>query len=243
MTTKLRIQCDFCHRALSVSPEKAGKKIRCPDCQTVLTIPQADPEAGTSVSGGARRRKKNESTEEADIWSQPLSSYSSPAIEDHEYEQLGIPRRQPKSKESENASHEVSLKGPLVFFAIGMVTGLVSIGLAFTVPKAGLFVSYAALGIGALLSVWGHWQIRELAFNESTMTGFLYLWFFPYTIYFIFSRFSETRTAFFAEFMGNIAAVTGGIGMALANIQLEKGTGTADIQPPWTPEVVIVETA
>jgi hypothetical protein len=228
---------------LSVSSDKAGKKIRCPDCQTTLTVPQADPDKSASVSAGARRRKKSESTEEADIWSQPLSSYSSPAIEEHEYEQLGIPRRQPKKNESENASSEVSLKGPLIFFAIGMITGLVSIGMAFTVPKAGLFVSYAALGIGALLSVWGHWQIRELAFNESTMTGFLYLWFFPYTIYFIFSRFSETRTAFFAEFMGNIAAVTGAIGMALANIQLEKGTGTTDVQPPLTPEIVIVETA
>ena len=103
-----------------------------------------------------------------------------------------------------------------------------------------MYLSYAAIGIGALLSVWGHWQIRALAFSESSLTGFLYLWFFPYSMYFIFSRFSETRTAFFAQLLGNVVAIAGIIGMVLSNIQLEKASGTESVQLDALNRVIVV---
>jgi hypothetical protein len=273
VTTKIRLNCNHCDRSISVDPEKAGKKIRCPDCQTVLTIPQPSAAGGqnpsrrrksapaeesgdvsaTSAAQSSPRptrktahppqRKRSDAADPDDIWAQPLSSYSSPAIEEHEFEEFGIPRRQLKVRQAEENSSEVSLKGPIVICVVGLLIGLVSIGLAFAVPQFGLYLSYAAIGIGALLGVWGHWQIRALAFSESWLTGFLYLWFFPYSMYFIFSRFSETKTAFFAQLLGNVVAIAGIIGMVLSNIQLEKASGAASVQLNVPSRVVIVAIA
>ena len=270
MTTKIRLNCTNCNRSISVNPENAGKKIRCPDCQTVLTIPQPSAEgsenpprrkksapaeksdeATTQASPQSSsestpkptrpaRRKRSDAADPDNIWAQPLSSYSSPPIEEHEFEQFGIQRRQPKVREAETGLSEVSLKGPIVICVVGLLIGLVSIGLAFAVPQFGLYLSYAAIGIGALLSVWGHWQIRALAFSESSLTGFLYLWFFPYSMYFIFSRFSETRTAFFAQLLGNVVAIAGIIGMVLSNIQLEKASGTESVQRDALNRIIVV---
>jgi hypothetical protein len=273
VTTKIRLNCSNCERSISVDPEKAGKKIRCAGCQTVLTVPPAtagvgekptrrkkpadgeEPEAAVAspnqqlsskASGKPARpqqRKRSDASNPDDIWSQPMSSYSSPAIEENEYEELGLQRRQPKVRETDRASSEVSLKGPIVICVVGLLIGLVSIGLAFAVPKFGLYMSYGAIGIGALLSLWGHWQIRALAFSESSLTGFLYLWFFPYSMYFIFTRFSETKTAFFAQLLGNVVAIAGIIGMVLSNIQLEKASGAASVQLNVPSRVVIVAIA
>ena len=270
MTTKIRLNCTKCNRSISVGSDKAGKKIKCPDCQTVLTIPQpaaeesenpprrkksapadqSDDATATSSPQSLSRpsqkparpgqRKRSDAADPDNIWSQPLSSYSSPALEEHEFEQFGIQRRQPKVREAEGGSSEVSLTGPIIICVVGLLIGLVSIGLAFAVPTFGLYLSYAAIGIGALLSVWGHWQIRALAFSESTLTGFLYLWFFPYSMYFIFTRFSETRTAFFAQLLGNVVAIAGIIGMVLSNIQLEKASGTASVQHGMQNRAVVV---
>ena len=107
----------------------------------------------------------------------------------------------------------------------------------------GLYLSVAAIGIGALLGGWGHWQIRALAFSESSLTGFLYLWFFPSSMYFIFSRFSETKTVFFARLPRNVVAIAGIIGMVLSNIQLEKASGAASGQFNVPRRVVIVAMA
>ena len=268
MTTKIRLNCTNCSRSIGVAPDKAGRKIRCPDCQTVLTIPQPS----TDGSDNPPRRRKSASAEESDdatatsepssrpsrkparpaqrkssdaanpddIWTQPLSSYSSPALEDHEFEELGIQRRQPKVREGEGGSSEVSLTGPIIICAVGLLIGLVSIGLAFAVPQVGLYMSYSAIGIGGLLSLWGHWQIRALAFSESSLTGFLYLWFFPYSMYFIFTRFSETKTAFFAQLLGNVVTIAGVIGMVLSDIQLEKAPATASMQRDVLNRVIVV---
>jgi protein-S-isoprenylcysteine O-methyltransferase Ste14/phage FluMu protein Com len=270
VTTKIRLNCNNCNRSISVGPDEAGKKLRCPDCQTVLTIPQPPADGGekptrrrksapaevsenapavstpASSAGPSPRparapqRKRSEAADPDDIWAQPLSSYSSPAIEEHEFEEFGIQRRQPKVRHAEESSSEVSLKGPIIICVVGLLIGLVSIGLAFAVPQFGLYLSYAAIGIGVLLSAWGHWQIRALAFSESSLTGFLYLWFFPYSMYFIFSRFSETKKAFFAQLLGNVVAIAGVIGMVLSDIQLEKAVGTSNVQHDVLNRIVVL---
>lgn len=270
MTTKIRLNCTNCNRSISVDPEKAGKKIRCPDCQTVLTIPQPSTDGGENPSRRRKpapaeesddttatsklqssprpsrkpsrpaQRKSSDAADPDNIWSQPLSSYSSPAIEEHEYQEFGIQHRRPKAREAEGSSSEVSLTGPIIICVVGLLIGLVSIGLAFAAPQVGLYMSYAAIGIGGLLSLWGHWHILALAFRQSSLTGFLYFCFFPYSMYFIFSRFSETKTAFFAQLLGNVVTIAGVIGMVLSNIQLEKAAGTTSVQQDVRIRIVLV---
>ena len=121
----------------------------------------------------------------------------------------------------------MSLKGPIMIFGVGLLIGVVSIGMAFAAPTAGRFVSFPAIGIGAILSLWGHWTIRANAFNESTMCGFLYVWCFPYSMYYIFSRFAENKIPFLASILGNVILVVGITGMVIADIKLEKAAEAA----------------
>lgn len=40
----IRMKCDTCSKSFSVSDEKAGKRVRCPGCKEVLTVPSDDEE-------------------------------------------------------------------------------------------------------------------------------------------------------------------------------------------------------
>lgn len=268
MSTKIRFSCDSCGRALGVDAEKAGKKIRCPDCQTVATVPSESAPAarkseGSSSAGPAkrpaapsaekktaakkpagrsadaeaqpehdsepvqrpvRRRRRGGSDDPNDIWSQPLSSYSSPAIEEHEYEQFGIQPKRSKV-EDQTDSNEMTLKGPMVFFAVGMLVSIAAVALAFAVPKAGQITGYVSIGLGGLLSLIGHWKIRETAFEESSTCGFMYVWMPFYQPYYILSRFAYIKIPFLVSILGNIVLFVGITGLVLANIQLEKAAG------------------
>ena len=42
--------CPFCHKKLSVKDDLAGKKVKCPGCGTVLTVPAAGGEASWIVT-------------------------------------------------------------------------------------------------------------------------------------------------------------------------------------------------
>lgn len=265
MSTKIRFACTGCERALSADSEKVGKKLRCPDCQAVLTVPAESSSPAPNAAGAVKRdpsqsklsevpkkpkkppatettavpsetdgfeeppkrkrRKQSAAEDPHDIWSQPLSSYSSPAIEEHEYEQLGIQPKHAKVKEDANNSGEMTLKGPVVFFAVGMLVGIVSIALAFAAPSAGRITGFVAIGLGGLLSLIGHWKIRETAFEESSTCGFMYVWMPFYQPYYILSRFAHIKIPFLVSILGNIILFLGVFGLVMSNIQLEKTGG------------------
>jgi hypothetical protein len=225
VSTKIRMKCTSCERALTVGAEKGGKKLRCPTCDTVITVPSLSDSEEQNASGAARKAKRRKAEDPDDIWSQPLSSYSSPAIEEHEYEQYGIPAKKPRLSDVEISSDEMTLKGPMIFFVIGLVIGIVSIVLAMSAPEAGRIVSFGAIGIGALISVVGHWKIRESAYAESTSCGLMFVWLPLYQPYYILSRFSQIKTPFLVTILGNIVAIVGVVGMVMANVQLEKAGG------------------
>jgi predicted Zn finger-like uncharacterized protein len=46
----IRFECESCGGSLKVKASAAGKRVKCPRCQSVLTVPQ--PSSATSVSGG-----------------------------------------------------------------------------------------------------------------------------------------------------------------------------------------------
>ena len=225
MSTKIRLKCAGCDRALTVGAEKSGKKLRCPTCDTVITVPSSSDSEEQSASSPARKAKRKKAEDPDDIWSTPMSSYSSPAIEEHEYEQYGIPPKKPRSSDIEISTNEMTLKGPMIFFVIGLVIGIVSIVLALSAPEAGRIVSFGAIGIGALISVVGHWKIRETAYEESTSCGIMFVWLPLYQPYYILSRFSQIKTPFLVTVLGNVATIVGVIGLVMANVQLEKAGG------------------
>jgi hypothetical protein len=191
------------------------------------------PEKEKSAS---QRRRKEPAAD--DIWAQPLSSYSSPAIEEEHYEAFGIP---PKRKRGQGdgeynpytAQREVgtynsytppSYKIPLIMAAIGLGSAILfgAIGLAF--PPAALAGMAIGGVIGFLLMLWGGLKILGNAFEDSPVTGFLYLMCGPYALYFLFSRWDINQYPFFINLMGTLVFF---VSMAVGGLA-GAGAGTAN---------------
>ena len=172
------------------------------------------PETGKSAP---QRRRKEPAAD--DIWAQPLSSYSSPAIEEEHYEAFGIPPKRDQNRGkynprtgkrdggADNSYTAPGYKIPLIMAAIGLGSAILfgAIGLAF--PPA----AFAGAGIGGvigfLLMLWGGLKILGNAFEDSPVTGFLYLMCGPYALYFLFSRWEINQYPFFINLMGTLVFV------------------------------------
>ena len=71
----IRIECDGCSKKLSVGDDKAGKRVRCPGCQTIITIPAVDnyedelkPEPIRPRKGSAKGRGKSKTKPASPPW-------------------------------------------------------------------------------------------------------------------------------------------------------------------------------
>jgi hypothetical protein len=106
--------------------------------------------------------------------------------------------------------------------AIGLGSAILfgAIGLAF--PPAAL--AGAAIGgvIGFLLSLWGGLKILGNAFEDSPMTGFLYLMCGPYALYFLFSRWDINQHPFIINLLGTVVLL---VSMAVGGLA---GAGAAN---------------
>ena len=190
------------------------------------------PPVDASQNHGAAPKKRKKEPAPGDVLSQPLSSYSSPAIEEHEYELYGIepkrgggegqqgPYRGKREAGSNNGYTPPGYKIPLIMAAVGLGSALVLGGIGLAVPPVG----YAGAGIGGvigfLLSLWGGLKILSNAFEDSFVTGFLYLLCGPYALYFLFSRWEINQHPFFINLMGTLVLfVSMGVGAAVgANV-------------------------
>jgi hypothetical protein len=54
----IRFACTSCRQALQISSRKAGTRIQCPKCQTELTVPAAEREAGNAANPVAKAAPK-----------------------------------------------------------------------------------------------------------------------------------------------------------------------------------------
>ena len=178
-----------------------------------------------------QRRRKEPAAD--DLWGQPLSSYSSPAIEEEHYEAFGIagnrgqsrgktnPRTGKREGGNQGGNTGPSYKVPLIMAAIGLGCALVFGGIGLAFPPA----AFAGAGIGGLigfiLMIWGGIKILTNAFEVSPVTGFLYLICGPYAIYFLFSRWDINQHPFIINLLGVVVLI---VSMAVGGIA---GAGVA----------------
>ena len=87
----ISFSCTGCGRTLKVADELAGRKAKCPQCQTVLYIPEGPAVAMTPAPMPAGRRAAA---------APPQEEYDDPAGLDRGEELEGGPRRRRKAKKS-----------------------------------------------------------------------------------------------------------------------------------------------
>ncbi|MBC7815888.1 MAG: hypothetical protein IAG10_03200 [Planctomycetaceae bacterium] len=63
----IRVKCDSCFKSFAVSDEKAGKRVRCPGCKEVLTVPSDDeePEPAPRPRKASGQKKKKAAKSQA----------------------------------------------------------------------------------------------------------------------------------------------------------------------------------
>lgn len=206
--------------------EKSGQSER-PSRQAPSKLEDAHERPRQKSRAPARPRRK-ESAED-DLWAQPLSSYSSPAIEEHEYEAYGIAPRERRDRGEFNpyaapgsrggrgnsdSSGQPGMKIPLIMTAIGIGSGILLGGIGFAFPPAAYAGEAICWLIGGALSIWGGLKLLSNAFEDSPMTGFLYLICGPYAIYFLFSRWDINQNPFLINLLGSLVLLTAaGVGV------------------------------
>ncbi len=239
---KITALCPGCAKTLAVAAEHAGKKIRCPNCSGVVQLPEvaSAPAVVTSVRAAAplkaravvradkprpvapeprvsnppRERKRRNGEGEPDLWSESLSSYSSPAIPDEQAEAYGLPPKRKKRKSSEEAESsspyyyerqdvgvhhsrdETSLGVPLIMGGINVGCGLLFAVAELAAQGAAFYGFMVCSVIGLVLGLWGALSILKNAFEEDVLCGILYLVFGIYAIYYLFSRWEINRRPF-----------------------------------------------
>lgn len=246
---KITALCPGCAKTLAVAVEHAGKRIRCPNCSGVVQLPTvaSAPVVGSSVrsappvsprtavraekpkaatapavrpSSPPRERKPRGGDGEPDLWSDSLSSYSSPAISDEQAEYYGLPPKRKKQKSSEEAEspspyyyerqdigvhhsrQEASFGVPLIMGGVNVGSGLLFTLAELAAPGSALIGIVVSIAIGAALGLWGGLRIVLNAFEEDVLCGLLYLFFGIYAIYFLFSRWEVNRRPFLIYLIG-----------------------------------------
>jgi len=250
---KIHATCPSCHTVLAVAAENAGKKARCRKCGAIISMPDAASSQPETQQTGTSQRKNGSKAESPrsnqperpprqdnatpqrrrkeldveDVWNQALSSYSSPAIEEEDYEAYGIAPKSSRDRGENNPnsawnwtynSHSPpGLKMPLIMAAIGIGSALLFGAIGLAVPTMA-FVGTAIGGlIGSALVMWVGIRMLKNAFEDAPLTGFLYLICAPYAIYFLFSRWDINQHPFMINLLGVIVWIASiAIGAAVA---------------------------
>ena len=190
---------------------------------------EGQSERPTQKGKSAPQRRRKEPAGD-DIWSQPISSYSSPAIEEEHYEAFGIP---PKRKRGQgdgefnpytaqretgtyNSHTPPSYKIPLIMAAIGLGSAFLFSGIGLAFPPA-VYVGLLIGGlIGTAMALLGGFKILINAFQEGVGIGALYLLCWPYNLYFLISRWDVNQHPFMVHLLGLLVYfVTMAIGIPL----------------------------
>ncbi len=100
------------------------------------------------------------------------------------------------------------MKIPLIMSAIGMGAALLFGAIGFAFPPVALFGAAIAGLIGVVLSMWGGMKILMNAFEVGLTTGLLYIFFGPYAIYFLFSRWDINQNPFLINLLGTVVSIT-----------------------------------
>lgn len=174
-----------------------------------------------------RRRRKEPAAD--DLWGQPLSSYSSPAIEEEHYEAFGIagnrgqsrgktnPRTGKREGGNQGGYTAPGYKIPLIMAAIGLGSAILFGGIGLAFPPVAIVGITIGGTIGFIMLFWGGLRVLLNAFEVDVLTGILYILFWPYALYFLFSRWEINKHPFLIHLMGILVFFTSCLSYLIPN--------------------------
>ena len=202
----LSITCSHCERKLNLRDELAGKKVRCPDCSEVISIPaQSQPSLDDDEPAPPRRmppRIKRSEPAPPKRRRRPVEDEYLPDMEDEEEERIPGRRRKKKGSQINLGSILMAMvRYTLVAFGL-LVVMTVAFGIAMFVPL--LF-----LGVGLLVCAVGQIWLVIVPFEDGALEGLLCMFLPFYGIYYMANNFDRMKEPLVVALAGWFLMVLG----------------------------------
>jgi predicted Zn finger-like uncharacterized protein len=214
------LNCPNCQKRYEIDEALAGKKSRCKDCGELFSIPVPRARAGNASRSHARAATPSPPPVWDSVLEDEPTSFkasrgpSSPALD--EFDLPPPPRAaypQPSRKTSGSYRHRgdgpdvgFTIAGCYLALALLVVIGFFIWQAAADPPKARsgqifAIATFFVLGTAYLLSFCGSIWVLVVAFKESLSQGLLCLLVPCYVLYYIFSRWEDTKGPFVLQLL------------------------------------------
>ena len=219
----ITVDCDVCSKRYKVKSEAAGKRFRCKECGTVLTVARRRPARQSRPNATNRERSSAPSDEDFEGLGFSIS-------EEEIYAQSPLPPRAPsspppkseqehkKKKKRRSSTNRVSDND--VFTGEGAVAGVLAIlATAYGLPKAIAIgpnsdlltvlrafehspIRMTLIALGLLVVNYYNSRIVILAFEETVWRGLCYLFVPFYILYYLVTRWKHVSGYFLRSLAG-----------------------------------------
>jgi len=197
---KISVQCPTCFQSYPVKPEFAGKKFKCKECQTVLTVPR--PKKKVAV---------DEDLDDVEV------------VDEYESERPVRPTRvsrKPQQARPKFTLPTISLPTIISASTIQIIlVGLVWVGAAslvahLTMRFGHMTVAILMFGVGQAISGSCGVMVMLHAFSEKISYGLAYLFVPCFGLYYAITRWEDVGTY--------VIGILGGSAVAFAGLQLAR---------------------
>lgn len=215
------VLCPDCSARLTAPDSAAGKNVKCPKCQTLMTLPAAPPpepepepefEVVEPPPPPPRKRPRVDDDEDATPLKlkggeeRPASRSKWDDDEDDEEEEEERPRRRkrPRRKKRRARSDDdggtpFENFGPIsIWVGIALVVWLIGLILGLIFPLALLI----PVGIGFVIAIAGNIWFLVIAFKENVLHGVLCLVVPCYSLFYLITRWEACKEAFLVGLAG-----------------------------------------
>jgi hypothetical protein len=263
----IAVDCPDCGKHFEVSPELAGKKSRCKKCGAIFRIPilsarlldagaeRCSPEPEPQLSR-ASDQPEEQHWEWEPVEQKPLIEVApAPGLSSYEESDLPPPpraasprpARRPK-KAYHRAESDIGVTASQWFLALAVLLFLVGFGLTYfqMLPQGpsrtlgATVLILTSLGSFAMV-LWGALWILAAAFQESMWCGIMCLFVPFYQLYYIWTRYDETRGGFYLQVSaGFVLGLVSALGPALNQPGLAAGNNGRGVlaEVPGAPALV-----
>lgn len=238
----ITVTCNGCEKRYQVKDEYAGKRVRCPQCETVVTVGKP----------AAKKPAAARKTAEFEDYEEDVEDYEED-LEEPRVRKVA-PRGQVKKKKESKLlkKKKVRRREPsesnwaLIFGAVVAGGLLLAFVMKFVFPPATLALILTVFLVGWGLAIVGGIGVIIRAFQEDFTCGILYLFVPGYSLYYLFSRW-EDNAPYGGFLLGGMLTVVLASGMASGIVALsrpqrarfgalpaDRGQFIAKPASPWT---------